>query len=320
MQIGNVEIKTPIALAPIAGVTDMAFRQVCRSFGAGYVETEMVSAKALSFNDKKSFELMELADDEHPCAIQIFGNEPDVMANAAKLAVEKGADIVDINMGCPAPKIANNGSGSALMKNPSLCGEIVQAVKSAVNIPVTVKIRKGFDDETITAVDVAEECEKNGVDAVIVHGRTRQQYYSGQCDLDIIKAVKENVSVTVIGNGDIRDIKSAEKMLDYTGCDGLMIARAALGSPWVFKTLKEYFEKGIIIEPPSPEQRLKIMADHIELVCKYKGEKMGMLQSRKQISWYLKGFRGAAAFRNEAGRVCTLDDMYALIDRVLNTI
>lgn len=320
MKIGNVEIKTPIALAPIAGVTDMAFRQVCRSFGAGYVETEMVSAKALSFNDKKSFELMELAGDEHPCAIQIFGNEPDVMANAAKLAVEKGADIVDINMGCPAPKIANNGSGSALMKNPSLCGEIVQAVKSAVNIPVTVKIRKGFDDETITAVDVAEECEKNGVDAVIVHGRTRQQYYSGQCDLDIIKAVKENVSVTVIGNGDIRDIKSAEKMLDYTGCDGLMIARAALGSPWVFKTLKEYFEKGIIIEPPSPEQRLKIMADHIELVCKYKGEKMGMLQSRKQISCYLKGFRGAAAFRNEAGRVCTLDDMYALIDRVLNTI
>lgn len=320
MKIGNVEIKTPIALAPIAGVTDMAFRQVCRSFGAGYVETEMVSAKALSFNDKKSFELMELADDEHPCAIQIFGNEPDVMVNAAKLAVEKGADIVDINMGCPAPKIANNGNGSALMKNPSLCGEIVQAVKSAINIPVTVKIRKGFDDETITAVDVAEECEKNGVDAVIVHGRTRQQYYSGQCDLDIIKAVKENVSVTVIGNGDIRDIKSAEKMLDYTGCDGLMIARAALGSPWVFKTLKEYFEKGIIIEPPSPEQRLKIMADHIELVCKYKGEKMGMLQSRKQISWYLKGFRGAAAFRNEAGRVCTLYDMYALIDRVLNTI
>lgn len=320
MKIGNVEIKTPIALAPIAGVTDMAFRQVCRSFGAGYVETEMVSAKALSFNDKKSFELMELAGDEHPCAIQIFGNEPDVMANAAKLAVEKGADIVDINMGCPAPKIANNGSGSALMKNPSLCGEIVQAVKSAVNIPVTVKIRKGFDENTLTAVDVAKECEKNGVDAVIVHGRTRQQYYSGQCDLDIIKAVKENVSVTVIGNGDIRDIKSAEKMLDYTGCDGLMIARAALGSPWFFKTLKEYFEKEIIIEPPSPEQRLKIMADHIELVCKYKGEKMGMLQSRKQISWYLKGFRGAAAFRNEAGRVCTLDDMYALIDRVLNTI
>lgn len=320
MKIGNVEIKTPIALAPIAGVTDMAFRQVCRSFGAGYVETEMVSAKALSFNDKKSFELMELAGDEHPCAIQIFGNEPDVMANAAKLAVEKGADIVDINMGCPAPKIANNGSGSALMKNPSLCGEIVQAVKSAVNIPLTVKIRKGFDENTLTAVDVAKECEKNGVDAVIVHGRTRQQYYSGQCDLDIIKAVKENVSVTVIGNGDIRDIKSAEKMLDYTGCDGLMIARAALGSPWFFKTLKEYFEKGIIIESPSPEQRLKIMADHIELVCKYKGEKMGMLQSRKQISWYLKGFRGAAAFRNEAGRVCTLDDMYALIDRVLNTI
>lgn len=320
MKIGNVVIKSRLALAPIAGVTDMAFRKVCRDFGAGYTETEMVSAKALSFNDKKSFELMELSADEHPCAIQIFGSEPEIMANAAKLAVESGADIVDINMGCPAPKIANNGSGSALMKNPPLCGEIVQAVKSAVDIPVTVKIRKGFDDDSITAVEVAEICEKNGVDAIIVHGRTRQQYYSGACDLNIIKAVKENVSVPVIGNGDVRDIKSAEKMLEYTGCDGLMIARAALGSPWIFKILKEYFDKGNIINPPNPEEKLKIMAEHIELVCKYKGEKMGMLQSRKQISWYLKGFRGAAAFRNEAGRVCTLDDMYTLIDRVLNTL
>lgn len=320
MKIGNVSINSKLALAPIAGVTDMAFRTVCRKFGAGYCETEMVSAKALSFNDKKSFELMELGADEHPCAIQIFGSEPEIMAGAAELCKKAGADIVDINMGCPAPKIANNGSGASLMKNPGLCGEIVKAVKSAVDIPVTVKIRKGFDDDSVNAVEVASICEKNGVDAVIVHGRTRKQYYSGQCDLEIIKNVKNSVSVPVIGNGDVRDIKSAEKMLEYTGCDGLMIARAALGSPWIFSILKSYFDKGIITEPPSSEEKLKIMAEHIELVCKYKGEKMGMLQSRKQISWYLKGFRGAAAFRNEAGKVSTLEDMYTLINRVKNNI
>ncbi len=320
MKIGNVEINSKLALAPLAGITDMAFRKICRDFGAGYCETEMVSAKALSFNDKKSLELMELSSDEHPCAIQIFGNEPDIMGSAAKIAEKKGADIVDINMGCPAPKIVNNGSGSALMKNPKLCGEIVKAVKDAVDIPVTVKIRKGFDDDSITAVEVARICEQNGADAVIVHGRTRQQYYSGQCDLDIIKAVKQNVSVPVIGNGDVKDVKSAEKMLDFTGCDGLMVARAALGMPWIFRILKEYFDKGIIIEPPSPRDKLRIMTEHIELVCKYKGEYMGMLQSRKQIALYLKGFKGAAGFRNEAGRVSTLEDMYSLVDRVSKNI
>ena len=317
MKIGNVEIKSVVSLAPLAGITDRAFREVCRGFGAGYGESEMVSAKALSFNDKKSFELMELSPNEHPCGIQLFGNEPALMANAAKLAKNAGADIIDINMGCPAPKIANNGTGSALMKDPKLCGEIVYAMKNAVDIPVTVKIRKGFDNEHINAVEVASICAQNGADAVIVHGRTRQQYYSGQCDLDIIKAVKQAVDVTVIGNGDVRDIKSAEKMLDYTGCDGVMVARAALGNPWIFKILNEYFDKGIIIEPPRAEKKLEIMRKHIELVCSYKGERMGMLQSRKQIAWYLKGFRGAAGFRNEAGRVTTLEDMYSLIDRVL---
>ncbi len=317
MKIGNVEIKSVACLAPLAGITDRAFREVCRSFGAGYGESEMVSAKALSFSDKKSFSLMELSENEHPCGIQLFGNEPSVMANAAKLAKTAGADIIDINMGCPAPKIANNGTGSALMKNPKLCGEIVYAMKNAVDVPITVKIRKGFDDEHINAVEVAGRCAENGADAVIVHGRTRQQYYSGQCDLGIIKAVKNAVDVPVIGNGDVRDIKSAEKMLRETGCDAVMVARAALGNPWIFQILNEYFEKGNIIQPPSAEDKLKIMREHIELVCSYKGERMGMLQSRKQIAWYLKGFRGAAGFRNEAGRVTTLEDMYSLIDRVL---
>jgi len=317
MKIGNVDINSVAMLAPLAGVTDMAFREVCREFGAGYTATEMVSAKALSFSDKKSFELMELSEKEHPCAIQIFGNEPDVIANGARLAVECKADIIDINMGCPAPKIANNGSGSALMKDPQLCGEIVYAVKNAVSVPVTVKIRKGFDDEHINAVEVAQICEKNGADAIVVHGRTRQQYYSGQCDLDIIKQVKENVSVPVIGNGDVKDIKSGLKMLEYTKCDGLMIGRGALGRPWIFKIFKEYFENRIIIQEPTNKDKLDVMINHIERVCAYKGEYMGMLQSRKHMAWYLKGFKGAALFRNEAGRVSTIEQMYQLVEKVL---
>ncbi len=314
MKIGNVEIRSRFFLAPLAGITDMAFRQVCTGFGAGYRETEMVSAKALSFGDKKSMELMELSSDEHPCGIQLFGNEPDIIASSAKLAVEAGADIIDINMGCPAPKIANNGSGSALMKNPKLCGEIVRAVKDSVSVPVTVKIRKGFDKNSVNAVEVAKICEDNGCDAVIVHGRTREQYYSGQCDLEIIKAVRQAVQIPVIGNGDVRDIRSAEKMFDTTGCDAVMIGRAALGSPWIFRQLNDYFEKGIITELPSSEEKLEIMRKHIELVVKYKGEHMGMLQSRKQLAWYLKGFKGAAKLRNEAGKVSTLEDMYRLIE------
>lgn len=317
MKIGNIEINSSAILAPLAGVTDIAFREICREFGAGYSVTEMVSAKALSFNDKKSFELMEISPSEHPCGIQLFGSEPEIMANSAKLAKSKNADIIDINMGCPAPKIANNGCGSALMKNPELCGKIVYAVKNAVDIPVTVKIRKGFDDESVNAVEVAKICEKNGADAIAVHGRTRQQYYSGQCDLDIIRQVKESVSVPVIGNGDIKDIKSGLKMLEYTKCDGLMIARGALGSPWIFKIFNDYFQKGVITKEPSCEDKLNIMIKHIERACYYKGEYMGILQSRKHLAWYLKGFKGAASFRNEAGKVNTLDDVYQLAKKVL---
>ncbi|MCR5653048.1 MAG: tRNA dihydrouridine synthase DusB [Ruminococcus sp.] len=319
MKIGNIELKSGFFLAPLAGITDMAFRQMCKRFGAAYSETEMVSAKALSFGDKKSFELMKIASDEHPCGIQLFGSEPEIIASSAKVAVEAGADIIDINMGCPAPKVANNGSGSALMKKPALCGEIVGAVKKSVNVPVTVKIRKGFDKDNPNAVEVAKICEQNGADAVIVHGRTRDQYYSGQCDLDIIRSVKENVRVPVIGNGDVRDIKSAQRMLEHTGCDAVMIARAALGNPWIFTYFTEYFDKGTITPELSSRDKLQIMREHIELVVSYKGEYMGMLQSRKQIAWYLKGFKGAAKFRNEAGRLSTLNDMYDLIERVLES-
>lgn len=319
MKIGNLEIVSKVFLAPLAGITDKAFREICLDYGAGYCETEMVSAKALSFGDKKSFELMEISDNSHPCGIQLFGNEPEIMAQGAKSAVNAKADVIDINMGCPAPKVVNNGCGSALMKDPELCGRIVYAIKNAVDIPVTVKIRKGFDDDSVNAVQVAKICADNGADGIIVHGRTRKQYYSGACDLNIIKQIKESVSVPVIGNGDIKDIKSAEKMLSYTGCDGVMIARAALGAPWIFEILKEYFEKGIIIQPPAKKDKLKVMINHIEKICRYKGEYMGVLQSRKHMAWYLKGFKGAAGFRNEAGKVSTLEDVNKLAERVLQS-
>ena len=319
MKIKNVLINSVASLAPLAGITDMAFREVCREFGAGYAETEMVSAKALSFNDKKSSELMEVSSKEHPCGIQLFGNEPDIMAQGAVRAKEAGADIIDINMGCPAPKVANNGCGSSLMKTPELCGQIVYAMKQVVDIPITVKIRKGFDDESVNAVEVAQICEENGADAIIVHGRTRMQYYQGQCDLDIIKKVKQSVSVPVIGNGDVKDIKSAVKMLEYTGCDSLMVARGALGSPWIFKILNDYFEKGIEDFYISNEDKLKVMINHVEKMCQYKGEHLGVLQARKHMSWYLKGFKGAANFRNDAGRVSTLKDVYYLVERVLES-
>lgn len=317
MRIADVEIKSPVSLAPLAGITDMAFRRVCRDFGAGYCETEMVSARALSFNDKKSLELMTLASDEHPCGIQLFGSEPGIMASAAKIAAGCGADIIDINMGCPAPKIVSNGSGASLMKNPRLCGEIVEAVKNAVDIPVTVKIRKGFDENSVTAVEVSCICEEKGADGIIVHGRTRSQYYSGACDLDIIRKVKESVSVPVIGNGDIKDIQSAERALKRTGCDGLMVARGALGAPWIFKILNTYLETGQVISQPSKEDRLRVMLRHIELVCENKGEHMGILQSRKHMAWYLKGFKGAASLRNEACVVSTLSGAYALAGKAL---
>lgn len=318
MKIGNVNIDGYVALAPMAGVADKAFRELCMDFGACYCVSEMVSSKGISYNSEKSAQLMELSDKEHPCAVQIFGNEPDTMARAAQFALKYKPEIIDINMGCPAPKISGNGSGAALMKDPVLCGEIVKAVTDTVDIPVTVKIRKGFDDEHINAVEVAQICELNGACAITVHGRTRAQYYSGVCDLDIIKAVKNSVSVPVIGNGDVCDYQSAYKMYEYTGCDLVMVGRASLGNPWVFSNINACFEKGQAVAP-TLEQKLDVMKKHIEKLCEYKGEYIGMRESRAHIPHYLKGFNGAAKFRNEACKVSTLCDMYALINKVKNS-
>ena len=319
LNIGGVPLKSHAVLAPMAGVSDRAYRELCVRFGAAYCVSEMVSSKALSFNSKKSEELMEISDLERPCGIQIFGDDPKCMADAAKHALENKPDIIDINMGCPAPKISSNGSGSALMKNPRLCGEIVKAVTAITDIPVTVKIRKGWDDDSVNAVEVAKICESAGAAAITVHGRTRQQYYKPPVDYDIIKAVRESVSVPVIANGDIDSAERAKEVMDITGCDLVMIGRATLGNPWIFSQINAYLENpNVKIHTPDLEERLGVMIEHIGKMVEYKGEHMAMLQARKLVVGYFKGMKGAAALRNEAGKIKTLDDLYELRQKALS--
>lgn len=319
LNIGGVPLKSHAVLAPMAGVSDRAYRELCVRFGAAYCVSEMVSSKALSFNSKKSEELMEISDLERPCGIQIFGDDPKCMADAAKHALENKPDIIDINMGCPAPKISSNGSGSALMKNPRLCGEIVKAVTAVTDIPVTVKIRNGWDDDSVNAVEVAKICESAGAAAITVHGRTRQQYYKPPVDYDIIRAVRESVSVPVIANGDIDSAERAKEVMDITGCDLVMIGRATLGNPWIFSQINTYLENpNVKIHTPDLEERLGVMIEHIGKMVEYKGEHMAMLQARKLVVGYFKGMKGAAALRNEAGKIKTLDDLYELRQKALS--
>ena len=319
LNIGGVPLKSHAVLAPMAGVSDRAYRELCVRFGAAYCVSEMVSSKALSFNSKKSEELMEISDLERPCGIQIFGDDPKCMADAAKHALENKPDIIDINMGCPAPKISSNGSGSALMKNPRLCGEIVKAVTAVTDIPVTVKIRKGWDDDSVNAVEVAKICESAGAAAITVHGRTRQQYYKPPVDYGIIRAVRESVSVPVIANGDIDSAERAKEVMDITGCDLVMIGRATLGNPWIFSQINAYLENpNVKIHTPDLEERLGVMIEHIGKMVEYKGEHMAMLQARKLVVGYFKGMKGAAALRNDAGKIKTLDDLYELRQKALS--
>lgn len=312
MKIGNVEIKGMAALAPMAGVTDRAFRELCVSFGSAYVVGEMVSAKGISFNSERSKELMLLSDEERPAAVQLFGSEPQTVAAAAVTAMEYKPDIIDINMGCPAPKISGNGAGSALMKNPDLCGEIVEAVCRAVDIPVTVKIRKGWDDKSVNAVEVAKICEQAGASAITVHGRTREQFYSGKADLGIIAEVKKAVNIPVIGNGDITDANTAAQMLEKTNCDMIMIGRGALGNPWIFREINAWLNDLRPMFPPSPSEKVTVILRHIKAMCDYKGEEIAMREARKHVGWYMKGFKNAAELRREAGYLKTYDELIEL--------
>ena len=316
MQIGNITLNGYAALAPMAGVADRAFRELCMAFGAGYCVSEMVSSKGIAYHSKKSAELMEISATERPCAVQIFGTEPETMAQAARFAMQYKPEVIDINMGCPAPKIAGGGSGAALMRDPDLCGRIVQAVSRAVDIPVTVKIRSGFDEEHINAVEVALIAEKNGAQAVTVHGRTRKQFYAPPVNYDIIRKVKQALSIPVIGNGDIVGAKSAQFVMEYTGCDYLMVGRGALGNPWVFREINEYFSTGNIISAPTLDEKCGVLLRHINSLVEYKGERVGMREARKHTAYYLKGFKNAAKLRNLAFSMETEDDLRSLVNEI----
>lgn len=301
-------------MAPMAGVTDFSYRKICTEMGAAYTVTEMVSAKAVQYNYRKSAEIAVLDDAGRPAAIQIFGDDPVVMALSAKKLMEYKPDAIDINMGCPVPKVAGNNSGSALMKNPDLCGVIVASVCRAVDVPVTVKMRKGWDESRVNAVEVAKVCEQAGAAAVCVHGRTKTQMYTGTADWDIIKQVKQAVNIPVIGNGDVTDAASAQKMLETTGCDLVMVGRGALGNPWVFREINAYLsESGIVIPPPGIAERVVTIKKHIEALCERKGEGRGMREARKHVAWYFHGLHGAADFRRRAGELCTMEDLDFLL-------
>ena len=302
LKIGNTKLIGRAVLAPMAGAGDRAFRETCARFGAACTVSEMVSSKALEFGDRKTRELMELGEDARPAGIQIFGSEPSVMARAAEKAMAFSPDFIDINMGCPAPKITGPGAGSALMKNPQLCGEIVASVAAAVPVPVTVKMRAGWDEKSVNAVAVASVCEQAGAAAIAVHARTRSQMYEPPADWGVIKAVKDAVKIPVVGNGDVTGAQSAALMLEQTGCDAVMVGRAALGNPWIFRQINDYLTESCRIDPP-PEccERMLVMVRHIDLMCSYKGERRAMNEARKHVAWYLKGLRGAAEFRRRAG-------------------
>jgi len=286
----------------MAGVTDLPFRLICMEYGAGLLVTEMVSAKALHYKDKKSARLMEIKEEERPVALQLFGSDPDIMGSVVQQINDHNHDILDINMGCPAPKIVNNGDGSALMKTPELAKAVIESVVKASTKPVTVKIRKGWDESSVNAVQIAMLAEEAGADAVAVHGRTRDQFYTGKADWDIIKDVKSALSIPVIGNGDIFSIEDAIAMREHTNCDGLMIARGAQGNPWLLKQVSHYLKTGEKLPYPSKEEKIKEALRHFNLLVDYKGEHIGVLEMRKHAAWYLKGIRGGAVIRNEINR------------------
>lgn len=320
MLIGNVEIKGKAALAPMAGVADRAFRRLCFDYGAAFVVGEMVSSKGLTYGDRKSADLLCLDEDIRPAAVQLFGDDPETMARAAVLAMDFHPDWIDINFGCPAPKIAGNHCGSALMREPSLCERIVKAVKEAVPVPVTAKIRKGYDKTQVNAVEVALACQAGGADAVTVHGRTRDQMYAPPVDWDIIRQVKQAISIPVIGNGDVTDARSAADLYEQTGCDLIMVGRGALGRPWIFQQIEAYLNYGTLLPDPPIAKRMAVLMRQAELTASYKGERVALLEARKHAAWYMNGLRGAAGLRREAGAVTTLSELAALCTRVIDAV
>lgn len=318
MRIGNVTTENNVFLAPMAGVSDSSFRRICRRYGAGMVYSEMISAKGLYYNDKKTAELMHITDEERPCAIQIFGSDADIMAEVIPKVMEAKPDIIDINMGCPMPKIVNNGDGSALLCAPEKIGEIVRKVSNVSPVPVTVKIRKGWDKNSVNAVETAKIIEANGAAAVTVHGRTRDEFYGGVADWDIIKAVKDTVSIPVIGNGDIKTAQDAKRMFDYTNCDAIMIGRGSEGNPFIFRQINEYLETGEVTFNPTPHDRLWQMTEHLKMLVETKGESRGVKEARKHIAWYIKGLKGASRLKGEIFKISDFATIHHCLTEYIN--
>lgn len=313
LKIGNVELENRYILGPMAGVTDLPFRLLCKEQGAGLLCMEMVSAKAIYYNNRNTESLLEIHPNEMPVSLQLFGSDPKIMSEMAKRIEERPFAILDVNMGCPVPKIVRNGEGSALMKEPRLVSEIVSALVKAIDKPVTVKIRKGFDDDHVNAVEIAKIIEEAGAAAVAVHGRTRVQYYSGEADWDIIRQVKEAVSIPVIGSGDVTSPQKAEELVSQTGCDGIMIARGAEGNPWIFSEMIHWEETGELPPRPDKEEIREMMLKHARLQLEYKGEFCGIREMRKHVAWYTKGLKGAARLRGKVNAVESLEELENLL-------
>lgn len=316
MKIGNVEINGNVFLAPMAGITDLPFRKICKEHNCAMVYSEMISAKGILYENENTTELLNTTNMEKPVVIQLFGKEPSILTEAAKKIEQYNFDILDINMGCPAPKITKNGEGSALMQNPKLVAEIVKKVSSAIEKPLTIKFRSGFDNN-INAVEIAKIAEENGAKAVTVHGRTREQFYAGKVDLEIIAKVKEAVSIPVIGSGDVVDPMSAKNMFETTKCDALMIGRGAQGNPWVFSAIHEYFKTGIILPKPTVKEKIDMALRHGRMLIEYKGEYVGIREMRKHIGWYIKGIKGAAALRVDINKAENYEELEFLLTRLL---
>lgn len=316
LKIGNVLLENNLILAPMAGVTDLPFRLLCKEQGAGLICTEMVSAKAIYFKNKNTESLMEIDERERPVSLQLFGSEPDLMAEIARQIEPRNFDILDINMGCPVPKVVNNGEGSALMKNPKLVHEIVSKVSKAIQKPVTVKIRKGFTEDSVNAVEIAKILEDAGAAAVAVHGRTREQYYSGQADWEIIRKVKEAVSIPVIGNGDVDSPQKAEALVKETGCDGIMIGRAVQGNPWLFPRILHYQQTGELLPGPGMEEIKEMILRHAKMQLEYKGNYTGMREMRKHVAWYTTGMPHSASVRRMVNEVESYEQLEELVGRM----